>query len=130
MFILYHKSPHSARSFIFEMGVFTELAKRPEDLSRLQGRLGLHPRSGRDFFDALVALGSLRRINGKYANIAPARSIEPWKDTAKFVLNFAEPAKEISPIQLVKGGRGKALQNLRYTNRQTIERAETLDDIR
>jgi hypothetical protein len=27
-------------------------------------------------------------------HIAPVRSIEPWKDTDKFVLNFAEPAKE------------------------------------
>jgi len=62
-------------------------------------------------------------------HIAPVRSIEPWKDTAKFVLNFAEPAKEIVPIPLVKGSRGKALQNLRYTNRQTIEQAKTLDDI-
>jgi len=62
-------------------------------------------------------------------HIAPVRSIEPWKDTAKFVLNFAEPAKEIGPIPLVKGSRGKALQNLRYTNHQTIEQAKTLDDI-
>jgi len=52
-----------------------------------------------------------------------------WKDTEKFVLNFAEPAKEIGPIPLVKGSKVKALQNLRYTNRQTIEQAKTLDDI-
>jgi hypothetical protein len=51
-----------------EMGVFTELAKRGEDLPTLQGRLGLHPRSARDFFDALVALGFLRRTDGTYAN--------------------------------------------------------------
>jgi hypothetical protein len=62
-------------------------------------------------------------------HIAPVRSIEPWKDTAKFVLNFAERAREIGPIALVKGSRGKALQNLRYTSRQTIEQAKTLDDI-
>lgn len=62
-------------------------------------------------------------------HIAPVHSIEPWKDTDKFVLNFAESAKEIGPIPLVKGSRGKALQNLRYTNRQTIEQAKTLDDI-
>jgi hypothetical protein len=62
-------------------------------------------------------------------HIAPVRSIEPWKDTDKFVLNFAEPAKEIGSIPLVKGSKGKALQNLRYTNRQTIEQAKTLDDI-
>ena len=43
-----------------EMEVFTELAKHPEDLETLTGRLGLHPRSARDFLDALVALGFLR----------------------------------------------------------------------
>jgi O-methyltransferase domain/Dimerisation domain len=53
-----------------EMEVFTELAKKPEDLATLQGRLGLHPRSARDFFDTLTALGFLRRENGKYSNAA------------------------------------------------------------
>ena len=33
-----------------EMEVFTELAKHPEDLKSLQGRLGLHPRSARTFW--------------------------------------------------------------------------------
>ena len=51
-----------------EMGLFTELANRPESLEAVQGRLGLHPRSARDFLDALVALGLLQRRNGKYAN--------------------------------------------------------------
>ena len=30
--------------------------------------MGLHPRSARDFLDALVALGFLQRANGKYSN--------------------------------------------------------------
>ncbi len=51
-----------------EMEVFTELAKGPEDLHSLTGRLGLHPRSSRDFLDALVALGFLLRHDGKYSN--------------------------------------------------------------
>ena len=51
-----------------EMEVFTELAKGPEDLATLTGRLGLHPRSSRDFLDALVALGFLERRDGKYSN--------------------------------------------------------------
>jgi hypothetical protein len=51
-----------------EMGVFTELAKHPEDLKTLQGRLGLHSRSARDFLDALVALGFLLRVDGVYRN--------------------------------------------------------------
>jgi hypothetical protein len=51
-----------------EMEVFTELTKHPEDLETLTGRLGLHPRSAEDFFDALVALGFLERNDGVYSN--------------------------------------------------------------
>jgi hypothetical protein len=51
-----------------ELEVFTELAKHPLPLDDLQGRLGLHPRSARDFFDALVALGFLERSGGTYRN--------------------------------------------------------------
>ncbi len=53
-----------------EMELFTELAKEPEDLQTLTGRLGLHLRSARDFLDALVALGFLERTDGKYSNTA------------------------------------------------------------
>jgi hypothetical protein len=51
-----------------EMELFTELAKHPEDLESLQGRLRLHPRSAQDFLDTLVALGFLERVDGKYRN--------------------------------------------------------------
>ncbi|HEY3444516.1 MAG TPA: methyltransferase [Paludibaculum sp.] len=51
-----------------EMEVFTELARRPEDLATLCGRLGLHPRAAADFLDALVALGFLERTDGLYQN--------------------------------------------------------------
>jgi hypothetical protein len=50
------------------MGLFTELAHGPEEFHRLAGRLGLHPRSARDFLDALVALGFLKRTDGVYSN--------------------------------------------------------------
>lgn len=53
-----------------ELGVFTELASGPLDGETLRQRLGLHPRSARDFFDALLALGLLRRDDGRYANTA------------------------------------------------------------
>lgn len=51
-----------------ELGVFTELAGGALDLERLRERLGLHPRSARDFFDALVALGLLERDEQGYRN--------------------------------------------------------------
>jgi len=51
-----------------ELEVFTELARHPLPLSELQGRLGLHPRSARDFFDTLVAMGFLERADGVYRN--------------------------------------------------------------
>jgi len=51
-----------------ELEVFTVLAKEPMDAPTLQKRLGLHPRSAQDFFDALVALGMLARQDGQYCN--------------------------------------------------------------
>jgi hypothetical protein len=53
-----------------ELGVFTELAKDPEPFDRLSSRLGLHPRSARDFLDTLVALGFLVRDGDRYGNTA------------------------------------------------------------
>jgi hypothetical protein len=56
-----------------EIELFTELAKEPANLQTLQERLGLHPRSARDFFDALVALGFLLRDeDGVYSNTPAA----------------------------------------------------------
>lgn len=51
-----------------ELGVFSELAGSGLDAQMLAQRLELHPRSARDFFDALVALGMLERANGHYTN--------------------------------------------------------------
>jgi hypothetical protein len=62
-------------------------------------------------------------------HIAPVKSIKPWKDSGKVVLNFTEAAKEIGPIKLVKKGRVKAPQSLRYTTRERLLSAKTLDDI-
>jgi len=53
-----------------ELGVFTELADGPLDLKTMTTRIGLHPRSARDFLDALVSLRLLRRnADGSYANL-------------------------------------------------------------
>lgn len=51
-----------------EMGVFTELAHGPQAFVTLSARLGLHPRSARDFLDTLVALGFLQREGDRYGN--------------------------------------------------------------
>ncbi|HVG87251.1 MAG TPA: methyltransferase [Vicinamibacterales bacterium] len=51
-----------------EIGVFTELAHGPRAFEALSGRLGLHPRSARDFLDTLVALGFLTRDGDRYGN--------------------------------------------------------------
>lgn len=53
-----------------ELGVFTALAEGPSDGDTLMARLALHPRSARDFLDALVALGMLDRNGDVYANTA------------------------------------------------------------
>jgi hypothetical protein len=63
-----------------ELGLFSELAAGPLDTEELRERLGLHPRSARDFFDALAALGMLEREDGRYANTA---ATELFLDRAK-----------------------------------------------
>jgi O-methyltransferase domain/Dimerisation domain len=72
-----------------EFGVFTELAKQPLDGQALTERLGLHPRSARDFLDALVALGMLERRGELYSNTTEA---DFYLDRAKptYIGNFFE----------------------------------------
>jgi hypothetical protein len=53
-----------------ELGVFTKLAAGPLKFGDLSRKTGLHPRSARDFFDALVALGLLQREGEAYSNTA------------------------------------------------------------
>jgi hypothetical protein len=52
-----------------ELGVFGAFRDGPLNVFELRTRLGLHERSARDFFDALVALGMLQRDGaGLYSN--------------------------------------------------------------
>jgi len=52
-----------------ELGVFDTLASGPLHATALRLRVGVHERSARDFFDALVALGLLQRDKaGLYSN--------------------------------------------------------------
>jgi hypothetical protein len=56
-----------------ELGLFTELAKGPMTADAIGERLTLHPRSLRDFLDALVALRMLERdAEGLYGNTPEA----------------------------------------------------------
>ena len=51
-----------------ELELFTVLAEGPDTLTGISSRIGLHPRSARDFLDALVSLNCLERNDGHYAN--------------------------------------------------------------
>ena len=60
---------------------------------------------------------------------APVNNIVPWQDTGKFVVNFAEPAKEMDHINLVPKSRVKAPQAPRYASISKLQQAKTLDDL-
>ena len=74
-----------------ELGVFTELAKEPLSAETLRKRLGLHSRSAHDFFDALVALGMLRRDGETYAN-NPATDLFLDRNKPSFIGGILEMA--------------------------------------
>ncbi|HET7909212.1 MAG TPA: methyltransferase [Nitrospira sp.] len=74
-----------------ELGVFTVLARGPRDAETLRLELGVHPRSARDFFDALVALGMLRRSGGRYAN-TPETALFLDKNKSSYVGGILEMA--------------------------------------
>ena len=76
-----------------EMEVFTHLARGPETLDALTGRLGLHPRSSRDFLDALVALGFLERENGSYRN-TPSTDLFLDKHKPSYIGGMIEMANQ------------------------------------
>ena len=64
-----------------ELGLFTEFAKGPMPAEAIGERLNLHPRSLRDFLDALVSLGMLERdAEGLYSNTPEA---DTFLDRAK-----------------------------------------------
>lgn len=64
-------------------------------------------------------------------HVAPVARIEPWAAApGKFVVEFSEPAKELTPVPMVRGGRVQSFQNLRYTSFKRLSMARSLDDLR
>ncbi len=62
-------------------------------------------------------------------HVAPVQAIEPWKNTNKYVVVFAEPIKETPhPIKLVSKGKVKPLYSSRYTSYERLMNAKTLDE--
>ena len=76
-----------------EMDLFTELARHPEEGDALRDRLGLHPRSSRDFLDALVALGFLERQCGIYRN-TPSTDLFLDKQKPSYIGGVLEMANQ------------------------------------
>jgi hypothetical protein len=101
-----------------EMEVFTELAKHPEDLKTLAGRIGLHPRSAHDFLDALVALGLLERHSGIYSN-TPSTDLFLDKHKPSYIGGIFEMANK-----RLYGHWGRLTIALRTGERQSEEPGE------
>jgi len=64
-------------------------------------------------------------------HVALVKSIAIWQDTNKYVLDFAEPAKEITHTKLVPKPHGvvKAPQAPRYASYAQLMKAKTLDEV-
>lgn len=60
--------------------------------------------------------------------IAPVASIGQWRDSSKYVVQFATLAEKIGPIKLVPNSAVKAPQGPRYTSRARLVAAKNLDE--
>ena len=61
-------------------------------------------------------------------HIAEVKSIEQWKDTNKYILHFTEPAEIIKKVPLGTS-KGKAPQSPRYSSKERILNAKSLDNV-
>lgn len=59
---------------------------------------------------------------------APVKSIDPWKDSSKYIAYFSEPAREVGPIKLEKK-RVKMLRAPRYTTLDRLLAARDMDEV-
>ena len=60
--------------------------------------------------------------------LAEVKSIEQWKDTNKYILYFTEPAEKIKKVPLGTS-KGKAPQSPRYSSRDRILNAKSIDNV-
>ncbi len=105
-----------------ELGLFTELARRPGDVADIRKRLGLHPRAARDFLDALTALGFLKRENGTYHN-TPETEQFLNEDNSPYLGEFLRLMGEhIYPSW------GGLTESLRTGRRQSLENSDGEED--
>jgi hypothetical protein len=86
----------------------------------------IHPTMAKQLKYIAAYLTAPKSAITHYASI---HSIEPWQNTGKVVINFEEPAKEISPLKLIKNGRIAPLYGLRYTKFEKLQNAKSLDDV-
>ncbi|HUN05532.1 MAG TPA: hypothetical protein PLQ56_02985 [Aggregatilineales bacterium] len=75
-----------------------------------------------------IAAYQIRPISA-ITHVAPVRAIEPYGDEGKYIVYFAEPAKEITPVPMLKNGKIKTFQNLRYTTLDRLMSASNLDEV-
>ncbi|MYJ75026.1 MAG: hypothetical protein F4089_07930 [Gammaproteobacteria bacterium] len=62
-------------------------------------------------------------------HVAPVKSIEPWEDSGRYVVNFAEAAQQIEPIGLVGDGRVTGIQGPQYTTKVRLDAARDVTDL-
>lgn len=62
-------------------------------------------------------------------HIAEIKSIEQYENTNKYIVHFTEPAEKINAVPLKGKGQGKVPQSPRYSSRNRILSADSLDDV-
>lgn len=61
-------------------------------------------------------------------HIAEVKAIKQWNDTNKYILYFSEPAEKIKKVPL-GNSKGKAPQSPRYSSKERILNANSLDNV-
>ncbi|OEK04590.1 hypothetical protein [Roseivirga misakiensis] len=61
-------------------------------------------------------------------HIAEVKSIDQYKDTNKYILTFTDPAEKVKKVSIGKI-KGKAPQSPRYSSKERILKAKSLDEV-